>query len=146
MANEVTTSTLYTNTFKSIYTLLNTYKVSSTYIYAGNSNEETIKYPNYIINSAEVNPVKQSMKYGINDYDISIEIEMWVKVENGLGKAKIDEMKQSVFNLVNSHYSELSLQNLEPAENWYDETNTETVEFNDVRYHTAAVMLMFKLI
>lgn len=143
MANEVTESTLYTNTFKSIYTLLNTYKVSGTSIYAGNSNEETISYPNYIINPAQPNPIKQTMQYGINDYDIEIEIELWS--EGKSGKVKIDEMKQSVMNLVLLYSPELIAQNLEPAEDWYDDTNVETVEVNRVKYHTGAVLLKFKL-
>jgi len=142
MANEVTESTIYSNTFKTIYTLINANKVSGTTVYAGFPNNAP-SFPLYAIQPAQT--LAESVSYGDeNDYDISIEIELWC-VASDL-KSKIDELKQNVFSTILSNTTSLRNSNLLLASDWFDDTNVASVEFNNEKFHTGAVLIKFKLI
>jgi hypothetical protein len=131
-----------TDVYKTIYTLINTNKISGSYVYSGFS-EKTIAFPCYIINPALVSVRKADYQGASQDYDISIEIELWA-TGNQL-KAKIDEMKGNIRATVLNNLASLRTSGLDLAEEWYDDSNVDTLEMEQVKYHTGAVILSFKL-
>lgn len=143
MVNEVTESSTRQNIFKSIYTLINNNKLSGSSVLAGFS-ADSPSFPCYVIESAKVSIKKVTKSSTIQDYECQIEIELWA-TSNQL-KAKIDEMKDNIQETILNNITTLENQNLDLAEDWYDDSNVETVERDEVKYHTGAVLLSFNLL
>lgn len=143
MVNEVTESNTRQNIFKSIYTLINNNKISGSSVLAGFSADEPL-FPCYVIQPAQVSIKKATKSSTIQDYEFQIEIELWA-TSNQL-KAKIDEMKDNIQETILNNITTLENQNLDLAEDWYDDSNVETVERDEVKYHTGAVLLSFNLL
>jgi len=141
MVNELTISTIRTNGFKSIYTILNTNKVSGTTIYAGFPNKNP-SFPCYIIQPVLGNGFNVGMD--TQDYNLNIEIEFWCRAEDDR-KDKIDEMKDNVMNTIITNQSSLSTQNISLQEGWFNDDMSDTVLINDEKYHTGSITLSLKL-
>ena len=143
MANEVTEINTRANLFKSIYTLINTNKVTGTTVLAGWSADEVV-FPCYIINPALASLSSPTKDKTIQDYKFTIEIELWCKSVDL--KAKIDEMKDNLQSTMLNNLAYLEGQNLNLTADWFDDSNVESVEFNQVKYHTGGVILSFELL
>jgi len=142
MANEVTESTIRTNGFKSIYTIINDNKVSGTTVYGGFPNKNP-SFPCYILHPIIASST--NLTYGNTiDYDLEIEIELWCTADQL--KNKIDEMKDNISTTILSNISTLKTQNLLLADDWFDDTNVESPVINEEKFHTGNVMLRFKII
>jgi hypothetical protein len=141
MANEVTESTLRQNAFKSLWTIIDQYKVTGTKIYPSFPTTNPT-FPCYIIKPFDVSVNDETLGHRMT-YSLSVEIELWCKGESL--KAKIDEMKDNITTTIVTYVTTLEAQNLTLDDDWSDDTNVETVSINGEKYHTGAVMLKFKL-
>lgn len=142
MTFKVTESNTRQNTFKTIYTLINDNKISGSHVLAGFSNTN-VKFPCYVIQPALVPVINADIQGTSQDFDISIEIELWCTSQQL--KAKIDELRDNIFTTLNNNNTYLNDNNLTLAEDWFEDSNVDTVEIDQVKYHTAGIMLRFKL-
>lgn len=141
MANEVTESTLHSNSFKSIYTFIDTYKLTGTTVYSGFPNKQG-SFPCYVINPVEIISNDRTIGHQ-HEQAISVEIEMWCVANDK--KEKIDAMRDALYTMFITYITTFEAQNITLADDWYDDTNINTVDRNDVKYHTGNVMLRFIL-
>ena len=141
MVNEVTEDTLRQNAFKSVWTIIDAYKISGSTVYAGFPNK-TSTFPAYIIQPFRVTSTDITIGHKMQ-YSVECEIELWC-VASDL-KAKIDAMKDNIQYTIVTYVTTLETQNLTLDDDWFDDTNVETVSLDGVKYHTGAVMLKFKL-